>query len=78
MPLAVSLGGILCMFRLYWWEWFTVKELRVTEVEDVTQLHIKNYIQERQRIGKEVNRTINNNIATFFEGNKTRMSKVLF
>lgn len=54
----------LCMFRLYRWERFTVKELSVTEAEDVTQLHIKKYIQERQRVGKEVNRTINNNIAT--------------
>lgn len=54
----------LCMFRLHRWERFTVKELGVTEVEDVTQHHIKKYIQERQRIGKEINRTINNNIAT--------------
>ncbi|MFD2334368.1 tyrosine-type recombinase/integrase [Cohnella sp. GCM10020058] len=54
----------LCMFRLYRWERFTVKELGVLEVEEVTQLHIKKYIQERQRVGKEVNRTINNNIAT--------------
>ncbi|SEG79616.1 tyrosine-type recombinase/integrase [Paenibacillus sp. UNC499MF] len=54
----------LCMFRLYRWERFTVKELGVTEAEGVTQLHIKKYIQERQRVGKEVNSTINNNIAT--------------
>lgn len=30
----------------------------------MTQLHIKKYIQERQRVGSEVNRTINNNLAT--------------
>lgn len=54
----------LCLFRLYRWERFTVKELGVPEAEEVTQLHIKKYIQERQRVGKEVNRTINNNIAT--------------
>ncbi|WP_424767008.1 site-specific integrase [Paenibacillus sp. sgz302251] len=54
----------LCLFRLYRWERFTVKELGVSEVEEVTQLHIKKYIQERQRVGREVNGTINNNIAT--------------
>ncbi|WP_348621525.1 site-specific integrase [Paenibacillus polymyxa] len=54
----------LCLFRLYRWEEFTVKVLGVAETEDVTPLHIKKYIQERQRVGKEVNRTINNNIAT--------------
>lgn len=54
----------LCVFRLNRWQRFTVKELGVTEAEEVTQLHIKKYIQERQRVGKEVNRTINNNIAT--------------
>ncbi|AFH59640.1 tyrosine-type recombinase/integrase [Paenibacillus caseinilyticus] len=54
----------LCVFRLNRWQKFTVKELGVNEVEEVTQLHIKKYIQERQRVGREVNRTINNNIAT--------------
>jgi integrase/recombinase XerD len=54
----------LCLFRLYRWERFMVKELGFSEAEEVTQLHIKKYIQERQRIGREVNRTINNNIAT--------------
>lgn len=54
----------ICLFRLYRWEKFSVKVLGVTEIEDVTQLHIKKYIQERQRVGREVNRTINNNIAT--------------
>lgn len=54
----------LCLFRLYRWEKFTGNELGVNETEDVTQLHIKKYIQERQRVGREVNRTINNNLAT--------------
>ncbi|URN95139.1 MAG: tyrosine-type recombinase/integrase [Candidatus Pristimantibacillus lignocellulolyticus] len=54
----------LCLFRLYRWEKFTVNVLRVTETEEVTQLHIKKYIQERQREGSEVNTTLNNNIAT--------------
>ncbi|WP_244933039.1 MULTISPECIES: tyrosine-type recombinase/integrase [Paenibacillus] len=54
----------LCMFRLHRWEKFTVEVLGVTETEEVTQLHIKKYIQECQRIGREANRTINNNIAT--------------
>lgn len=54
----------LCLFRLYRWEIFMDKEMGISELEDVTQLHIKKYIQERQRIGREVNRTINNNIAT--------------
>jgi integrase/recombinase XerD len=54
----------LCLFRLYRWEDFTVKVLGITETEEVTQLHIKRYIQERQRAGKEVNSTINNNLAT--------------
>lgn len=54
----------LCMFRLHRWEKFTVKILGITETEGVTQLHIKKYIQERQNEGREVNRTINNNIAT--------------
>ncbi|GGH70174.1 hypothetical protein GCM10008014_54340 [Paenibacillus silvae] len=40
------------------------KELGIVEVEDVSQLHIKKYIQERQRLGREVNRTLNNNLAT--------------
>lgn len=54
----------LCLFRLYRWEIFMDKEMGISELEGVTQLHIKKYIQERQRIGREVNRTINNNIAT--------------
>ncbi|SFM12179.1 integrase/recombinase XerD [Paenibacillus sp. 1_12] len=54
----------LCMFRLYRWERFTEKELGIVEVEGVNQLHIKKYIQERQLVGREVNRTLNNNIAT--------------
>ncbi|WP_255314427.1 hypothetical protein [Bacillus sp. FJAT-26390] len=54
----------LCVFRLYRWEKFTDNELGVTETEDVTQLHIKKFIQERQREGSEVNRTLNNNIAS--------------
>lgn len=52
------------MFRLDRWERFMEKELGIVEVEDVNQLHIRKYIQERQRIGNEVNRTINNNLAT--------------
>ena len=39
----------VCMFRLYRWERFMEKELG---------------IQERQRLGREVNRTLNNNPAT--------------
>ncbi|QCT01382.1 integrase family protein [Paenibacillus algicola] len=54
----------LCMFRLFRWEKFTVNQLGVTEAEEVNQLHIKRFIQDRQRAGREVNRTINNNIAT--------------
>lgn len=54
----------LCLFRLWRWEKFTVNVLGIVETEDVTPLHIKRYIQERQRVGSEVNRTINNNIAT--------------
>ncbi|UNK19275.1 tyrosine-type recombinase/integrase [Paenibacillus sp. N3/727] len=54
----------LCLYRLNRWEKFTVKVLGVIEAEDVKPLHIKKYIQERQRVGREVNRTINNNIAT--------------
>jgi integrase/recombinase XerD len=40
------------------WERFMEKDLDIVEVKDVSQLHIKKYIQERQRVGKEVNRTI--------------------
>ncbi|RUT43261.1 recombinase [Paenibacillus anaericanus] len=54
----------LCLFRLWRWEEFTVNVLSIVETEDVTPLHIKRYIQERQRVGSEVNRTINNTIAT--------------
>lgn len=54
----------VCMFRLNRWERFMEKELGIVEVEDVNQLHIRKYIQERQRIGREINRTINNNLAT--------------
>ncbi len=48
----------LCMYRLHRWEHFTDKVLNITDVEELTSLHIKKYIQERQRIGKEINRTI--------------------
>lgn len=54
----------LCMFRLYRWEIFMEEELGVVELEVVSQLHIKKFIQERQRIGSEGNSTLNNNIAT--------------
>lgn len=54
----------LCMFRLHRWEKFTANELGITEVETVTSLHIKKYIQERQSVGSESNGTINNNLAT--------------
>lgn len=54
----------VCLFRLRRWERYMVEELGVNDIEDVTQLHIKKFIQERQRVGREVNRTINNNIAT--------------
>lgn len=54
----------ICMFRLYRWEKFMANKLGVMEAEEVTQQHIKKYIQERQLQGREVNRTINNNIAT--------------
>ncbi|MFF2018974.1 hypothetical protein [Paenibacillus sp. NPDC058177] len=54
----------LRIFRLYRWERFADKGLGVTEAEEVKQLQIKKHIQKRQCVGKEVNRTINNNIAT--------------
>ncbi len=54
----------LCMFRLHRWESFIVSGLGVTEVEDVTALHIKKYIQDRQSVGSESNSTINNNLTT--------------
>ncbi|SLK07567.1 MULTISPECIES: site-specific integrase [unclassified Paenibacillus] len=54
----------VCMFRLNRWERFMEKELGIVEVEDVSQLHIRKYIQERQHIGREINRTINNYLAT--------------
>ncbi|WP_438349193.1 tyrosine-type recombinase/integrase [Paenibacillus sp. FA6] len=54
----------ICLYRLNRWGEFTVGVLGVTEAEEVIPLHIKRYIQERQRVGKEVNRTINNNLAT--------------
>lgn len=54
----------LCLFRLYRWQEFTEHELAVSELEDVSLIHIKKYIQERQRVGSEANITINNNIAT--------------
>ncbi|WP_127532008.1 site-specific integrase [Paenibacillus kobensis] len=54
----------LCIFRLNRWEQYTVSVLGISEIEDVTQLHIKKYIKERQSSGSESNSTINNNIAT--------------
>jgi|GEM_PF-159472 Site-specific recombinase XerD len=54
----------LCMFRLHRWESFIGNGLGITEVEDVTSLHIKKYIQDRQSVGSESNSTINNNLAT--------------
>ncbi|MBP1965179.1 hypothetical protein [Paenibacillus aceris] len=44
----------LCLFRLHRWERFTVNGLGVVETEDVTQLHIKKYIQECQRCRKRI------------------------
>jgi len=54
----------VCMFRLNRWEEFMEKDLDIVEVEDVSHVHIKKYIQERQRLGREINRTLNNNLAT--------------
>lgn len=53
-----------CMFRLERWERFTTQELDVHHAEDVTSIHIKKFIQDRQRIGSESNVTLNNNLAT--------------
>ncbi|GGF99929.1 site-specific integrase [Paenibacillus aceti] len=71
----------VCMFRLNRWERFMEKELGIVEVEDVNQLHIRKYIQERQRIGREINRTINNNLATlkiFFQFLVAQLSQLNF
>lgn len=54
----------VCMFRLNRWEEYITGELGVNDAEDVTAVHIKKYIQERQRVGCESNSTMNNNIAT--------------
>lgn len=54
----------VCIFRLDRWEQFMTKELDIHHAEEVSSVHIKRYIQERQKVGSEANTTLNNNIAT--------------
>ncbi|MEK4131629.1 tyrosine-type recombinase/integrase [Solibacillus sp. FSL W8-0474] len=54
----------LCMYRLKLWATYLNDEYEITEIEEVKQLHIKNYIRYRQQLGKEKAITINGHIAT--------------
>jgi len=54
----------LCTWRLNDWKTFTIDELRIDDVTQVTSKHIKLYIQYRLRLGREKNATINNRLAT--------------
>ncbi|WP_042353065.1 tyrosine-type recombinase/integrase [Bacillus massiliigorillae] len=52
-----------CMYRLKMFKDF-LETLEVFEVEDVKPIHVKKFIKERQNLGRENNRTINNTLST--------------
>ena len=54
----------ICAIRLKRWKAFMLSEFEIEDVESVRAIHIKSYIQMCQGTGKEINSTINNNIAT--------------
>lgn len=54
----------LCDWRLGDWKTFTIDELNIDDVAQVTEKHIKLYIRYRQRLDREKNITINNRLAT--------------
>lgn len=54
----------LCHWRMNDWKTYTIDELNIDDVTEVTQRHIKLFIRHRLRIGREKNITINNRLAT--------------
>lgn len=54
----------LCQWRLNDWKTYTIDELNIDEVGQVTERHIKLFIRYRQRLAVEKNITINNRLAT--------------
>ncbi|WP_225216158.1 tyrosine-type recombinase/integrase [Psychrobacillus faecigallinarum] len=61
----------LTTYRLNRWLTFMVEEYSITEIEDVTPRHIKEYIRHCLSLGVEKAITINSSIATlrvFFNG----------
>ncbi|MGM8212136.1 tyrosine-type recombinase/integrase [Virgibacillus sp. W0430] len=54
----------LCQWRLNDWKTYTIDELNIDDVTEVTPRHIKLFIRHRQRLGSEKNITINNRLAT--------------
>lgn len=54
----------LCKWRLNDWKTYSIDELNIDEVAEVTERHIKLFIAYRLRLGKEKNITINNRLST--------------
>jgi len=54
----------LCQWRMNDWKTYTIDELSIDDVAEVTPKHIKLFIRYRQRLGREKNITINNRLAT--------------
>ncbi|HLS65668.1 MAG TPA: tyrosine-type recombinase/integrase [Pseudogracilibacillus sp.] len=54
----------LCQWRMNDWKTFTIDELSIDDVTEVTPKHIKLFIRHRQRLGREKNIKINNRLAT--------------
>lgn len=54
----------MCVWRLRRWQAFMEVEYEIQDVEQVQPIHIKKYIQYRQKLGNEKPITLNNNLAT--------------
>lgn len=54
----------MCVWRLRRWQAYMEAEFEVQDVEGVEPIHIKKYIQHRQKLGNEKPITLNNNLAT--------------
>ena len=54
----------LCQWRMNDWKTYTIDELFIDDVTEITQKHIKLFIRYRQRLGREKNITLNNRLAT--------------
>lgn len=60
-----SLGYVaMCLWRLRRWQAFMEVEYGKQDVEQVEAIHMKKYIQYRQKLGIEKPITLNDNLAT--------------